>query len=107
MEQDISSLSREQCADLLGRLLARLLTTDERAATNDATSTDGDKLLTIEQTMTLLACKKPYLYRNAKRLGLAVKLGDGTLRFSFLACQRFIARSTAVVPHTRGARLRA
>jgi hypothetical protein len=109
---DVSRLTRAECAAALaklkaleGALLARLLTSDERAATSES-SGDGDRLLTVSQASELLAVTKSHLYRNAKRLGLAVKLGDGTLRFSFLACQRFIARSAVAVPRTRGVRSR-
>jgi predicted DNA-binding transcriptional regulator AlpA len=108
---DISRLTRAQCAawvaqtkSLEGRLFERLLTSDDRATLR--TNGDDDRLLKITEAQQLLSVTRSWLYHHAKRLGLAVKLGDGTLRFSFLACQRFIACSTVVVPRTRGARSR-
>ena len=101
------ALPRDQCAALLakckaleGRLLAQLFT-DATSAPPDRTSGDSDRLLTITQTAALLSVSKSYLYHNAARLGLARKIGDGTLRFSFSACQKLMKTST--VSRSRGA----
>jgi len=92
---DVSRLTRVECAALLaqtksleGRLLTRLLTSDE-SATRD-TNDDGDRLLTAKEAAQLLAVNKSYLYHHAKRLGLAVKLGDGALRFSYARIQQYM-----------------
>jgi hypothetical protein len=54
-----------------------------------------DKLLTVGEAATRLAVKPEWLYRRGKRLGLSVKLGDGTLRFSNNALERYIRENTA------------
>lgn len=41
----------------------------------------GDRLLTVPEAAKLLAVTPGYLYRNARRLKLAIKLSDGALRF--------------------------
>jgi hypothetical protein len=106
---DITRLTRAEravllaeCKALEGRLLAGLLADSDRETTNDA-SVGGDRLLTVDQTSAMLAVPRPWLYRRAKRLGLAVKLGDGTLRFSFRACQKLIEGGLST---SRGARSR-
>lgn len=107
-ELDVSRLARAECAALLaqckaleGRLLARLLIGDEIAARE--TIRDGDRLLTIAEAAELLSVTRSWLYHHAKGLGLAIKLGDGTLRFSFLSCQRLIARSAVINSRSRRA----
>ena len=50
-----------------------------------------DHLLTVDEAAGILAVPIDWLYRHGKRLGLAVKLGDGTLRFSSAAIQKAIA----------------
>lgn len=94
------NLSRDQCAALLaqvkaleGRLLARLLADNQNATNGEASAADSDRLLTIAQAAQLLSVSKSWLYHRAARLGLARKLGDGTLRFSYAACQRFIKQA--------------
>lgn len=95
---DISRLSRAEATELLaqakaleGRLLAKLLTDAGASAQPQASSNGGpDRLLSLDEASQLLSVSKSWLYHNAKRHHLAVKLGDGTLRFSFLACQRYI-----------------
>ena len=49
-----------------------------------------DRLLTAEAAAAILAVSKAWLYRRAARLGLSVKLDDGTLRFSSAAVQKLI-----------------
>src|ERR1700686_5414549 len=51
----------------------------------------NDHLLTVDEAAGILAAPIDWLYRHGKRLGLAVKLGDGTLRFSNAAIQKAIA----------------
>jgi excisionase family DNA binding protein len=100
-------MTRAQCAALLaqtksleGRLLARLLTSDE-STTREANH--GDRLLTVTEAAQLLAVTKSYLYHHAKRLGFAVKLGDGTLRFSRARIQQYMLENV-VKPHARRAK---
>lgn len=94
---DTRNLSRAECADLLaqvkaleGRLLAKLLSSLGEQVVHEADGSTGDRLLSIAEASQLLSVSKSWLYHNAKRHYLAVRLGDGTLRFSFLACQRYI-----------------
>ena len=74
---------------LSAAVLARLLCDDDRAGSHDA-SAGGDRLLTVEKTAAMLGVTKGWVYRRGKQLGLAVKLGDGTLRFSNAAIQNFM-----------------
>jgi predicted DNA-binding transcriptional regulator AlpA len=53
-------------------------------------SPERDQLLGVADAAALLAVSREWLYRRATRLGLAVKLDDGTLRFSTSAIQSFI-----------------
>jgi len=61
-------------------------------------------LLTINEAAAKLAVQPEWLYRRGKRLGLAVKLGDGILRFSNTALERYIRENTAGISIRRGAR---
>jgi hypothetical protein len=62
-----------------------------------------DHLLTVDEAAGILAVPSDWLYRHGKRLGLAVKLGDGTLRFSSAAIQKAIAENKiSPVPARRG-----
>jgi predicted DNA-binding transcriptional regulator AlpA len=89
---DVSRLTRAECAALLGPLLARMLATDERPARE--ASGDGDRLLTIAEVEQVLKVTRSWIYHHSKRLGFAVKLGDGTLRFSHAAIQNCIKEGT-------------
>jgi predicted DNA-binding transcriptional regulator AlpA len=60
------------------------------------------RLLTVEEAAAKLGVTAEWLYRRAKGLGLAVKLGDGTLRFSSVALDAYIKSQTiAAVPARR------
>lgn len=50
----------------------------------------GDRLLTIQDAAKLLAVPPNFLYRNARKLKLAIKLGDGTIRVSRERLRQFI-----------------
>jgi hypothetical protein len=80
-----------QCGAAQGALLAALTSSK---GTTDRQIQDTT-LLTIEQAAAKLAVKPEWLYRRGKRLGLAVKLGDGTLRFSNTALEAYILQNTA------------
>ena len=99
---DVSRLTRAECAALLGPLLARLLATDERPA-REANASDGDRLLTIAEVEQLLKVTRSWIYHHSKRLGFAVKLGDGTLRFSHDLIQGCIKAGT-IKPRARRAK---
>lgn len=90
---DVSSLTRAECAALLaqvktieGRLLARLLTNGE------SSDSKQDTLLDAGETAAILKVPVAWVYRNGRKLGIAVELGTGTLRYSTLAIQRYIAQ---------------
>ncbi len=76
-----------KCAALQSALAAALL--DSRQTPQNAA--DGeDRLLTVDEAAAKLSVTREWLYRRGKRLGLAVKLGDGTLRFSSTALDAYI-----------------
>jgi len=96
---DLHDLSRAELSALLaqvkaleGRLLAKLLMTGDQPKAHDAS---GDRLLSCEQTAAMLTVPKAWLYQRGRKLGLAVELGTGTLRFSHAAIQAYI-KSRAV-----------
>src|ERR1700675_804955 len=61
-----------------------------------------DHLLAVDEAASILAVPSDWLYRHGKRLGLAVKLGDGTLRFSSTAIQKAITENKlSAVPRRR------
>jgi hypothetical protein len=77
-----------QCGAAQAALMAGL------ARTAPSESQD-DHLLTVEQAAAKLAVTPEWLYRRAKRLRLATKLGDGTLRFSNAVLEKYIKQNTA------------
>jgi hypothetical protein len=79
------------CGTAQGALLAALGSSNGQAKAKQ----QEDKLLTVGEAAARLAVKPEWLYRRGKRLGLAVKLGDGTLRFSNSALERYIRENTA------------
>ncbi len=86
---DIAAIPREQIPALITALAARL---PEPVPT--AAPSAGDKLLTVEEAAAKLGVTNEWLYRRGKRLGLAVKLGDGTLQFSSSALDAYIKNQT-------------
>lgn len=80
-----------KCGAAQGALLAALTSSNGYAQTPN----QENRLLTVGEAAARLAVKPEWLYRRGKRLGLAVKLGDGTLRFSNNALERYIRENTA------------
>lgn len=78
------------------QLAARLMTMP-----TSAEATADVRLLTVEEAASKLGVANEWLYRRGKRLGLAVKLGDGTLRFSSVALDAYIKAQTIPVVPTR------
>jgi hypothetical protein len=68
-------------------------------------ATEPEALLTVEAAAAKLSVKPDWLYRHGKQLGIAVKLGDGTLRFSIAALDEYI-RKQAIQPVATGRRRR-
>ena len=81
------------CGSAQGALLAALASSNESAEAQD----QENRLLTVGEAAAKLAVKPEWLYRRGKRLGLAVKLGDGTLRFSNRALEGYIRENTAEI----------
>jgi predicted DNA-binding transcriptional regulator AlpA len=88
-----------KCAALQSALAAALLgsrQTPQNAADGE------DRLLTVDETAAKLSVTREWLYRRDKRLGFAVKLSDGTLRFSSVALEAYInGNKVPVIPLTR------
>lgn len=95
----LASLAAEQSrlAAQQSALAARLLAAPAPAPQTDA----GDQLFTVDEAAARLAVTPEWLYRRGKRLGLAVKLGDGTLRFSSVALNAYIKGQTISPASTR------
>jgi hypothetical protein len=55
------------------------------------------RLLTVDEAAAKLGVRPEWLYRRGKGLGLAAKLGDGTLRFSNVALEAYIKGQTIPV----------
>jgi hypothetical protein len=82
-----------EMAALLTALAAATSEHDSAATSNRPIS--DTTLLKVEQAAAKLAVTPEWLYRRGKRLGLAVKLGDATLRFSNTALEAYIRQHTA------------
>jgi predicted DNA-binding transcriptional regulator AlpA len=52
---------------------------------------DGDRLLDAEEASKVLSVSQDWLYRNAKKLPFARKLGPKMLRFSSVGIQKYLA----------------
>jgi predicted DNA-binding transcriptional regulator AlpA len=82
-----------QIAAAQSALAARLLSNATQLPAPAAS--EAERLLNVDQAAAKLCVTPDWLYRRAKKLGLAVKLGDGTLRFSANAIDRYIHQQTA------------
>lgn len=82
-----------QCGAAQGALLGALAFSNSESQPPN----QDDRLLTVGEAAARLAVKPEWLYRRGKRLGLAVKLGDGTLRFSNQALERYIHENTTEI----------
>jgi predicted DNA-binding transcriptional regulator AlpA len=84
-----------KCSAIQGVLAAAILLFDA--------DDQEDRLLTVEEAARVLAVSIDWAYRHGKRLGLTVKLGDGTLRFSSAAIQKAIVKNKlSPLPTRRG-----
>jgi excisionase family DNA binding protein len=50
----------------------------------------SEQMLTAKEAATLLACSEDWLYRNAKKLPFAKKLGPKNLRFSKSGLEKWL-----------------
>jgi hypothetical protein len=82
-----------QCGAAQGALLAALASSNR----NEPAPDQENRLLTVGEAAAKLAVKTEWLYRRGKKLGLAVKLSDGTLRFSNQALERYIRENTTEI----------
>jgi predicted DNA-binding transcriptional regulator AlpA len=83
---------RDNTLDLLTECLAAILRPIVRQAVEEALNhqTDGDRLLDTEEAAELLAVSEDWLYRHAKKLPFARKVGPKMLRFSALGIQKYL-----------------
>ena len=51
---------------------------------------DGDTLLTVKEAAEILGCSKDWIYRNAKKLGFAIKLAPRNIKYSNELIQKYI-----------------
>jgi|HubBroStandDraft_6_1064221.scaffolds.fasta_scaffold217046_2 hypothetical protein len=94
---DAASIPDDQIPTAIAALAALQTALVARLMTTTSSQEDGEALLNIEQAARKLCVTEDWLYRRAKKLGLAVKLGDGTLRFSTHAINAYI-RQQAIRP---------
>jgi hypothetical protein len=93
-----------RCIAALGALAtAQLLASNAngQGPAADTSPAAEERLLTVDEAASKLSVTPQWLYRRAKRLGLAIKLGDGTLRFSSAALDAYVKAQAL-----RGQRLR-
>ncbi len=94
-------MSKPNCTpDLLGEALLQTIRQAVReeiqAAHGQNGQRDGDSLLDAEEAAITLAVSPDWLYRNAKKLPFARKLGPKVLRFSHRGMEKWLAtRKTA------------
>jgi predicted DNA-binding transcriptional regulator AlpA len=90
-----------KCAALQSAAAVALAEAAERSKKDDG----GDRLLSVEEAADKLSVSKDWVYRRGKKLGLAVPLATGTLRYSNKAIEQHIERrrSPAKAPRTRAA----
>jgi predicted DNA-binding transcriptional regulator AlpA len=79
--------------NLLAEALAAILRPIVEAAVREAiiARTEEDRLLNAEEAAALLAVSEDWLYRHAKKLPFAKKLGPKMLRFSTIGIQKYLA----------------
>jgi excisionase family DNA binding protein len=53
-------------------------------------ASEDEKMLTAKEAATRLACSEDWLYRNAKKLPFAKKLGPKNLRFSKTGLEKWL-----------------
>ncbi|HBA41092.1 MAG: hypothetical protein A2W10_04340 [Deltaproteobacteria bacterium RBG_16_55_12] len=78
---------------LLAEALASILKPIVKEAVQEAINghREEDRLLDAEQASRLLSVSSDWLYRHAKRLPFARKLGPKMLRFSSQGIQKYLA----------------
>jgi predicted DNA-binding transcriptional regulator AlpA len=84
-EVQIALLS--QCGAAQGALIGAM------SGGNSGSAASSDSLLTVEEAAEMLRVTADWVYRRGKRLGIAVKLDNGTLRFSRSAVAELIEKN--------------
>jgi predicted DNA-binding transcriptional regulator AlpA len=98
---DTLAMLLARCGAAQGALLAALVCLSGQGSRVERSDI---RLLTVDEASAKLGVTREWLYRRGKRLGLAVKLGDGTLRFSSSALDAYIKGQTiSAVPGRRRA----
>jgi len=69
----------------------------------DAFVSVEDRWVDVKEAARISGLSRDYLYRHAKKLPFAAKVGEGTLRFSVLGIHNFM-RSHTPATHENGAR---
>ena len=62
-----------------------------------------DRWVDVKEAARISGLSRDYLYRHAKKLPFAARVGEGTLRFSVLGIHDFM-RSHTPTAHENGAR---
>jgi excisionase family DNA binding protein len=94
--QLVFELRREQIPQILTDIASLVLAVATHLGSLPLTNPkpNADHLLTVEQAAQQLAVSKDFLYRNAKSLPFAIRLGR-TLRFSAIGIERYLRRHVA------------
>ena len=94
--ESVDALAPQQIPAFLGALTALLgraavrLALDSSQSVSDA-QRGSEALLTIDEVAKRTGMSKDWLYRNARRLPFARRIGRRTLRFSESALERWMA----------------
>ncbi|HWP23517.1 MAG TPA: hypothetical protein VNM15_04950 [Candidatus Binatia bacterium] len=80
-------------AEALAAVIKPIVTQAVREALNG--HREEDRLLDAKEAARLLCVSEDWLYRNARKLPFARKLGPKMLRFSFQGIQRYLASRKA------------
>jgi hypothetical protein len=94
LEQSTLAALLARCGTAQGALLAAIVSSGRGQQAEI-------RLLTVDEAAAKLSVTPDWLYRRGKRLGLAVKLSDGTLRFSSVALDAYIKGKTISAALTR------
>lgn len=92
--QEVGALEGGELPGVASALMSLLFVVGGRIVQGQARTArqaEGDRLLKIAEAAEVLATTDDWLRRHGERLGLAVKISDGQVRYSAAAIQKFIA----------------
>lgn len=98
---NLEDVPRDRIPALIAALAARLLCEPAAIASAPGPQPSEFHLLTVDEAAAKLGVDREWLYRRAKRLGFAVKLGAGTLRISSVALDDYIRKQTISIAPAR------